>query len=311
MRYVRAVCGAAIVLLGAALVTPSSNSRFVTLWRGSLLEAAGLPGWAASPIPQDSSPARQIPVTPPPMGWSSWNSFSNLIDAKIVMQQTQALIDSGMAKSGYRYINIDEGWWLGERDAHGDIVVEPQQWPALAPGERPGDMSNIVRFIHRHGLKAGIYTDAGDAGCGFYGPDLGPPMPHTGSVNYYDQDFLQFAQWGFDYVKVDWCGGNKHNLDPALQYAAIAHAMERAEKITGHGCTIPSATGATTARGRGPRGSAALPPTFGAPAATSFRRSSPTPPAAIGWRALPVSSPTSTRAFTPRRSIPVSTMIRT
>jgi hypothetical protein len=222
-----------MVLFGAALVTPGSNSRFVTLWRGSFLEAAGLPGWAAPPNPQDSSAARQIPVTPPPMGWSSWNSFANLIDTKIVMQQTQALIDSGMAKSGYQYINIDEGWWLGERDAHGNIVVQPQQWPALTPGERPGDMSNIVRFIHRHGLKAGIYTDAGEDGCGFYGPDLGPPMPHTGSVNYYDQDFLQFARWGFDYVKVDWCGGAKHNLDPALQYAAVAHAIERAEKMTG------------------------------------------------------------------------------
>jgi hypothetical protein len=167
------------------------------------------------------------------MGWSSWNSFSNTIDSKIVMQQTMALVSSGLKDAGYRYINIDEGWWLGKRDANGNIMVDPKQWPALAAGEAAGDMANIVRFIHQAGLKAGIYTDAGESGCSFYGPDLGPPMPHTGSEGHYEQDFLQFAKWGFDYVKVDWCGGSRENLDPAVQYEEIARALARAEKITG------------------------------------------------------------------------------
>lgn len=179
------------------------------------------------------SPARQVSVTPPPMGWSSWNSFSNTIDSTIVMRQTKALVSSGLKDAGYQYINIDEGWWLGTRDANGNIVIAPKQWPALQEGERAGDMANIVRFIHNAGLKAGIYTDAGESGCSFYGPDLGPPMPHTGSEGHYDQDFLQFAKWGFDYVKVDWCGGSRENLDPAVQYAEIARAIARAEKITG------------------------------------------------------------------------------
>jgi len=181
-----------------------------------------------------SSHAKAVPATPPPMGWSSWNSFSNTINSDIVVQQTNAMVSSGMNNVGYQYINIDEGWWLGQRDANGSIVVDAKQWPALQPGERAGDMSNIVRFIHAAGLKAGIYTDAGESGCSFYGPDLGPPMPHTGSEGHYDQDFLQFAQWGFDYVKVDWCGGDHENLDPAVQYAAIAGAIRRAEKLTGH-----------------------------------------------------------------------------
>ena len=94
-------------------------------------------------------------------------------------------------------------------------------------------MANIVRFIHSLGLKAGIYTDAGKDGCSMY-PDLGPKYFNTGSEGHYEQDFLQFARWGFDYVKVDWCGGDKENLDPAVQYAEIARAIARAEKITGH-----------------------------------------------------------------------------
>ena len=177
--------------------------------------------------------ARPIPVPPPPMGWSSWNSFSNTVNAEIVMAQARAMASNGMQKAGYQYINIDEGWWLGERHADGNFVIDEKAWPALAQGEKPCDMANIVRFIHSLGLKAGIYTDAGKDGCSLY-PDLGWMYFNTGSEGHYEQDFLQFAKWGFDYVKVDWCGGDRENLDPAIQYAEIALAIARAEKITGH-----------------------------------------------------------------------------
>ena len=177
--------------------------------------------------------ARPVPVPPPPMGWSSWNSFSNTINAQIAMAQARAMASNGMKEAGYQYINIDEGWWLGKRDADGNILVDEKDWPALQAGEKPGDMANIVRFIHSLGLKAGIYTDAGKDGCSLY-PDLGWMYFNTGSEGHYEQDFLQFARWGFDYVKVDWCGGDRENLDPAVQYAEIARAIARAEKITGH-----------------------------------------------------------------------------
>ena len=65
-------------------------------------------------------------------------------------------------------------------------------------------------------------------------PDLGPIYQHVGSEGHYEQDFLQFAKWGFDYVKVDWCGGDKEKLDPAVQYAEIARAIAKAEAVTGH-----------------------------------------------------------------------------
>jgi hypothetical protein len=169
----------------------------------------------------------------PPMGWSSWNSFSNTIDSHITQAQAQAMIASGMQKAGYHYINIDEGWWLGHRDPAGNIVVDPKAWPPIAPGEQAGDMANIVRYLHSLGLKAGIYTDAGKDGCSTVGPDLGPSYPGTGSEGHYEQDFLQFAKWGFDYVKVDWCGGDKEKLDPAVQYSEIARAIALAETATG------------------------------------------------------------------------------
>ena len=167
-----------------------------------------------------------------PMGWNSWNSFANIVNSQIIQQQAKALAANGMKQAGYEYVVIDEGWWLGERDAAGNIVVNPKQWPAIRPGQKDGDMANIAAYIHSLGLKAGIYTDAGRDGCSMY-PDSGPKYTNTGSEGHYEQDFLQFSRWGFDYVKVDWCGGAKEKRSGAVQYAQVARAIERAEKITG------------------------------------------------------------------------------
>ena len=201
------------------------------------MRLAGLTAFAAMAsaaiFAQTQSPVRQMPVPPPPMGWSSWNSFSNTVNARIVMDQAKALATNGLQKAGYEYVNIDEGWWIGKRDAQGNIVVNDNQWPPVGLTDKPGDMTSIVRFIHNLGLKAGIYTDAGKDGCSMT-PDLGPAFRDVGSEDHYEQDFTQFAKWGFDYVKVDWCGGDKENLDPAVQYAEIARAIAHAEKATGH-----------------------------------------------------------------------------
>jgi len=112
--------------------------------------------------------------------------------------------------------------------------VDPAQWPALKPGQKAGDMANIAAYIHGLGLKAGIYTDAGESGCGYFGPDVGPKREHTGAEGHYERDFLQFAKWGFDYVKVDWCGGYHEKLAGPVQYAQIERAIRKAEAATGH-----------------------------------------------------------------------------
>jgi hypothetical protein len=184
--------------------------------------------------PSDEGRPTPVAIPLPPMGWSSWNSFSNTVDSTVIIEQAQALIASGLKAKGYEYVNIDEGWWKGERNQRGDIVVDPKQWPMLTSEEQPGDMSNVVRYIHSLGLKAGIYTDVGRGGCSTWWPDLGARWPGTGSEGHYDQDFLQFAAWGFDFVKVDWCGGFQEKLDPIAQYGEIARSIAKAEAETGH-----------------------------------------------------------------------------
>ena len=94
-------------------------------------------------------------------------------------------------------------------------------------------MQAIADYIHGLGLKAGIYTDAGKDGCGYYYPTGRPAAPGIGSEGHYDQDFLQFSKWGFDFVKVDWCGGSKEGLDAKTAYQAISDAIKKATAQTG------------------------------------------------------------------------------
>ncbi|WP_055527289.1 RICIN domain-containing protein [Streptomyces graminilatus] len=173
---------------------------------------------------------RQIPVPAAPMGWASWNSFAAVIDNNVIKNQVDALVASGLPQAGYNYVNIDEGWWQGTRDGAGNITVDESEWP--------GGMKAIADYIHSKGLKAGIYTDAGKDGCGFYFPTGRPAAPGSGSEGHYAQDMLQFSQWGFDFVKVDWCGGDKEGLDPKTTYQAISNAIATATATTGRPMTL-------------------------------------------------------------------------
>ncbi|GAA0577782.1 RICIN domain-containing protein [Paractinoplanes ferrugineus] len=195
---------------------------------GHLLGGLLALGLAAVTIAAVARPAVAAPnnvVSTPPMGWASWNSFAAKINYNVIKGQVDALISAGLKDAGYQYVNIDEGWWQGTRDSAGNFTVDPADWP--------GGMAAIADYIHSKGLKAGIYTDAGRDGCGYYYPTGRPAAPGSGSEGHYDQDFLQFSRWGFDFVKVDWCGGNAEGLNPQSAYTAISDSIARATAQTG------------------------------------------------------------------------------
>ena len=165
----------------------------------------------------------QIAVPPPPLGWSSWNGLGNDISQEAIEQQADALkrLNGSISDAAlkYRYVNIDGGWWLssyGDRTAAGGFAINPDLWDN-------GSLADTVAHIHKDGLLAGAYTDAGKTGCG----------GQNGSEGYYIPDMLQFAEWGFDYVKVDYCGGRAENLDPLETYTDIAQAITYATAETG------------------------------------------------------------------------------
>ncbi|NOV03721.1 cohesin domain-containing protein [Paenibacillus planticolens] len=149
----------------------------------------------------------------PMMAWSSWNAFRVKINEQIIKEETDELVNSGMKAAGYTNINIDDGFF-GGRDANG--FVQPNS-------RFPNGMKAIADYIHSKGLKAGIYTDAGRNTCGYYwdkADDLS--QPGDGSYDHRQQDFDMFIKtWGYDFIKVDWCGADKMGLNPQTEYTKI------------------------------------------------------------------------------------------
>jgi alpha-galactosidase len=120
------------------------------------------------------------------MGWNSWNKFGCDVDETLIRRMADAMVASGMKDAGYDYVVIDD-CWHGERDARGDIQPDPKRFPS--------GMKALGDYIHSRGLKFGIYSDAGLKTC------AGRP----GSRGYEFQDARQYAAWGVDYLKYDWC----------------------------------------------------------------------------------------------------------
>ena len=46
----------------------------------------------------------------PPMGWNSWNHFYCNINETLIKNITDRIIDLGLDKKGYTYINLDDCW---------------------------------------------------------------------------------------------------------------------------------------------------------------------------------------------------------
>jgi alpha-galactosidase len=157
-----------------------------------------------------AAPARAggVLAATPYMGWDTYFAFGGHYSESTVLQQASRLITLGLRARGYRLVWLDVGWWTGARDASGRIAVSRAQWPHGMPW--------LTRTLHAAGLRVGLYTDAGPDGCG---------GASQGSYGHYQQDVNTFAEWGFDAVKVDFCGGAELHLNPAGAYSAFHAAI--------------------------------------------------------------------------------------
>jgi alpha-galactosidase len=123
----------------------------------------------------------------PPMGWNSWNKYAcKGINEKVVRETADAMAANGMKDAGYEYVVIDDCWQTG-RDTQGNIVVDAEKFPS--------GIKALADYIHGKGMKFGIYSDAGTMTC----------AKRPGSIGHEYQDARQYAQWGVDYLKEDWC----------------------------------------------------------------------------------------------------------
>jgi hypothetical protein len=155
-----------------------------------------------------SAPSPPVLSPTPYMGWDTYFAFGGRYSESTVLEQASVLLTDGLAKRGYRLVWLDAGWWQGQRDSHGQIVVNRSQWPH--------GMVWLAQTLHSAGLLVGLYTDAGTEGCGGH---------RQGSFNHYRQDANTFATWGFDAVKMDFCGGVRQHLSPAAAYSAFHSAL--------------------------------------------------------------------------------------
>ena len=160
---------------------------------------------------------------PPTMGWSSWNTFGLNISETIIKNQATAMVSKGFFRAGYTYINIDDGYFGGRDESTGQLLIHKTRFPN---GLKP-----VVDFIHKKGLKAGIYSDGGPTTCGYYhGGDKTGNGVGLYQHDQQDCDFF-FKEMGFDFIKVDFCGGDPiHNdrnldLDEKKRYTEIARAI--------------------------------------------------------------------------------------
>ncbi len=166
---------------------------------------------------QIDPPSKHRKLTPM-MGWSSWNNYRIHINEDLIKRQADALVTSGMKAAGYEYINIDDGYF-GGRDANGNIIPHPKRFPH--------GMKTVADYIHSKGLKAGIYSDAGANTCAsIWDQDtIGTGM---GLYHHEWQDItLLLNKWGYDFLKVDWCGGQALNLDEQQRYTLIGKIIRK------------------------------------------------------------------------------------
>ena len=128
----------------------------------------------------------------PPMGWNSWNCFAHDVSDAKVRSAADAMVDSGLIQHGWSYINIDDCWQV---DASEPADARRNKDGSIKSNEKFPDMKSLADYIHSKGLRAGIYSSPGPSTCGGF----------TASFGYEQQDAHQYAQWGFDYLKYDWC----------------------------------------------------------------------------------------------------------
>ena len=156
----------------------------------------------------------------PPMGWNSWYIHYNRVTDAKMREAADQMIASGMADFGYQYVNIDDCWMKkqGEepyRDAAG----------AVLPNANFPDMKGLADYIHGKGLKAGLYTSPGPWTCGGY----------VGAYQHEATDARKFAEWGFDFLKYDWCSygseaGGKTIDDFKKPYQLMWGELQKADR---------------------------------------------------------------------------------
>lgn len=169
----------------------------------------------------------------PVLGWSSWSFIRAKPTAGKLEAQARALRDSGLQKTGYEYINLDDFWYQcpGSQGPnvgpYGRWVTDSSKFPA--EGDSNG-MKVVADYVHSLGLKFGIYVTPGISrqavtkntpikGTQYTAGEIAEPSVKESNYNCHGmvridynkpgaQEFINswadmLATWGIDYIKID------------------------------------------------------------------------------------------------------------
>ncbi len=162
----------------------------------------------------------------PPMGWNSWNCWASSVDASKVKVAADAMIKTGLINHGWSYINIDDCWAIepGSKDSLTAGIPRDKNGMINANKKFP-DMKALSGYVHKDGLKMGIYSSPGPLTCAGF----------TASYKHEQEDAERFAEWGIDYLKYDWCSYGKiakNDSLPELQkpYIVMRNALNKVDR---------------------------------------------------------------------------------
>ncbi|MBP2706254.1 cellulose binding domain-containing protein [Microbispora sp. RL4-1S] len=180
---------------------------------GALLAAGILAGGLIATQDQASALENGVARTPP-MGWNSWNTFGCNISETLIKQMADAIVNSGLRDLGYKYVVVDDCWFNPTRDSSGNLQGNPSRFPS--------GMKALGDYLHGKGLKFGLYEVPVDKTCAQY---FNSYSGATGSQGHEVQDARQFAAWGVDYLKYDWCSPNGTITDQVNTFAKMRDAL--------------------------------------------------------------------------------------
>ena len=162
----------------------------------------------------------------PPMGWNSWYCFFTGITDEMIRAAADAMVGTGMINHGYTYVNLDDGWMVKPGSKDPVLGGEPRDAAGMINANKNfPDMKALTDYIHSKGLKVGLYTSPGPLTCAGY----------TGSYQHEEQDARRFAEWGFDFLKYDWCSYGRIAKDRSREelkkpYLVMKAALDKQDR---------------------------------------------------------------------------------
>lgn len=245
-------------------VMPARALRAMVVLALTAAVTAAVPGAQAETTRPPAAPTATAVAAKPYMGWTSWTmqsskypglnpkgDYSYLSEANVI-KQTDAMA-AKLKKHGYEYVNIDAGWWMdwswkSQFDEYGRQKADLVRFPS--------GMKAVADRIHSKGLKAGIYLPVG-LEKGAYNDGRNPIWNADGCTTgdivhddlrttngwdsaykidfsdpcaqkYIDSQAQMFADWGYDFLKLDGVGPGSFKSGDNYDNVADVAAWQKA-----------------------------------------------------------------------------------